>query len=400
MRTNIAAYLFALSTLITTTFASAGDIEIDASNIAIATRYRIGGSTPFSVKGSTENVFIGYPRYSPDGSLLLYSRITSDGESDIVIINVATKKTEKIFNGPDNAVWSPDGRKIAYAQQGGFGIYEIASGKHTSVVSPFGRTDYQFIPVWDKDERILFLKLDFGLTKEPSAVNSYAVSGGSALDLNALSIKEISQEEALQAAIKFIPRKLGATFFFSGNIGLPDGSSIPIPSLQTSNADGSFTKVLVEGLRPDSARYDVSPKLNSVVYETQDGLYLASLATYIKTAKKYTTGDFQSHLTDEQKKIYSSLISRNIRILGGVYAPQINPLTGKVAGPDYYQFKGTVQIIGTDHGKLTLKKILERKSFVTGDNGDVVSGFVSDPDNLAQGKKIQFDIWSTFSVLE
>lgn len=123
----------------------------------------------------------------------------------------------------------------------------------------------------------------------------------------------------------------------------------------------------------------------------------------INPAKKNAMGYFKNLLTGDQKKVYSSLNNRNVRMVGGVYAPETNPLAGRVVGPDTFQFKGVVQIMGTDNGKLALKKVFERKPFVAGDVGDVgdvVSGFVSDPDNLVQGQKIQFYIWPTYSVLE
>ena len=71
-----------------------------------------GSHRPLLVGGASK----GAPRWSPDGSRLLYSTAT-DGRPDLRVIYMDSGDTLSLgqfFEGPGNAVWSPDGQTIAF----------------------------------------------------------------------------------------------------------------------------------------------------------------------------------------------------------------------------------------------------------------------------------------------
>src|SRR6266511_3846540 len=73
------------------------------------------GTNPVNLTETPEPVE-ATPRFSPDGSLLLFNRIVSFGEGDAFLLDLATGTETNLTNSPmvlDGAVtWSPDGEKI------------------------------------------------------------------------------------------------------------------------------------------------------------------------------------------------------------------------------------------------------------------------------------------------
>jgi tricorn protease-like protein len=80
------------------------------------------------------------PTWSPDGSKLSYTILSSSGIADVYVIDLYSGQTGKIssgsgFNG--YSCWSPDGTKIAFSsnRKGSFGIYMVdADGGNETVV--------------------------------------------------------------------------------------------------------------------------------------------------------------------------------------------------------------------------------------------------------------------------
>jgi Tol biopolymer transport system component/predicted Ser/Thr protein kinase len=122
------------------------------------------------------------PRFSPDGRLLAYNVPDNAGNQDIWIYNLALKQTTRFSLGGTNsdAVWSPDGKQIAYTRQVQ-GAYEIvarpangAQGERVLVHDTypmFGRD-------WSSDGR--FFMFDRFLSGGVAAWKVPLVAGGAA----------------------------------------------------------------------------------------------------------------------------------------------------------------------------------------------------------------------------
>lgn len=353
--------------------------EIDASNIGIKAFYKVADIPNWSAWGTDKDGFAGSFAYSPDGRYLLYNKVLAKhySWSQIVIVNVANRKIEKVINASgNNPVWSPDGQRIfACEKSGGFSIYEIKSGKHTKVGTSVPCSEDN--AVWYMNEKILFLKMinlqggELKVDENPQV-----------LDLNSLSFTSISTEEASKVVKEFIPNSLGKAHFFQ-----EDGT------LQIINDDSSFTKILFFDLNWGH-RYALSPKYDSIAFSKQDGLYLAYLDTNFKTEMNYSVDSFRDSLPDDLKSAYTSFMSRNELLTGEVYAPKINPLTGKVVGPEG-KAKGTVKIIGESNGKVVVQKIFERTPFKVG--VDVLSDIKAPEHLYINDGKVRFElkIWPT-----
>jgi Tol biopolymer transport system component len=97
-------------------------------------------------------VYIGAPSWSPDGTRILYS--TSNGPT-IYVVNADGGNPRPLLDSGDEAVWSPDGRRLAYVAFGngqfeGIGVAD-ADGGNAHVVA-HGR---MYWPVWSPDSRQL-----------------------------------------------------------------------------------------------------------------------------------------------------------------------------------------------------------------------------------------------------
>ncbi|MEM8616776.1 MAG: DPP IV N-terminal domain-containing protein, partial [Pseudomonadota bacterium] len=71
-----------------------------------------GSHRPLLVGGASK----GSPRWSPDGTRLLYSTST-DGRPDLRVFYMGSRDSVSLgqfYEGPGNAVWSPDGKTVAF----------------------------------------------------------------------------------------------------------------------------------------------------------------------------------------------------------------------------------------------------------------------------------------------
>lgn len=364
--------------------------EIDASNIDIKAVYKI----------ADENSFTGDISYSPDGRFLLYSRKSQKSSNkQIVIVNVATRKKEKVLDLRLNEhfeAWAPDGTRIVtQLTNKGLSIRHIESGKIIDIDLHITSSYGSALTTWFEDDKI-FLK-------------------DRVLDLNSLSFREPSKEE-FQILKNIWDPCSGEICFAGGNILTPRTSysnreyfyikdyvkelvkstySSSIPSVVVFNKDGSFTKVLVE-LSYKFVTFELSPKKDSFAFP-KDGLYLAYLGSNFKTEKGYSVEDFRLSLSDDLKSAYNSFISDNILIVGEVYSPRINPLTGKVIGPGT-EYKGSVRITGIENDKFTVvQKMFERVPFKPGE--DVVSNLVAISGEVGYQNFTEFNVWRTIQSI-
>lgn len=107
---------------------------------------------------------------------------------------------------------------------------------------------------------------------------------------------------------------------------------------------------------------------------------------------------FSDSLPNDLKSAYTSFMSRNVLLVGEVYAPKINPLTGKVVGPEG-KAKGTVKIIGESNGKLFVQKTFESAPFKVG--VDVLSNIKAPEHLYINNGKVRFElkIWPTLQKI-
>jgi len=66
----------------------------------------------------SSSAYVADPAIAPDGTRLAYAGAVSPSNTEIYVLNLATKVTKRLtFNGAadQNPTWSPDGTKLAFA---------------------------------------------------------------------------------------------------------------------------------------------------------------------------------------------------------------------------------------------------------------------------------------------
>jgi Tol biopolymer transport system component len=94
----------------------------------------------------------GFGEYSPDGSTIAYTRVSGDGEfGGLFIANADGSNRRKLDEGTFYFPrWSPDGTRIAYADDwGGVWVVDVATGETTRVAD---RTGW---PEWVDDDTLM-----------------------------------------------------------------------------------------------------------------------------------------------------------------------------------------------------------------------------------------------------
>jgi Tol biopolymer transport system component len=95
----------------------------------------------------------GFGEYSPDGSLITYTQISGDGEfGDLWIANADGSERRRLATGElVFPRWSPDGTRIAYADQGSDAtlVVDVETGARTEIA------DELFWPEWVDDDTLL-----------------------------------------------------------------------------------------------------------------------------------------------------------------------------------------------------------------------------------------------------
>lgn len=166
---------------------------------------------------------------SPDGKRVAVERIADNGSSDLWIIDMEHNATETrlTFGTPSNgnaagavadAVWSPDGSKVAFAANHGASstIFQIASngiGKEEVLLESDVR---QAATDWSRDGRFLiFNKLDLA-TQDDIWALPVSGSGGSQSDKNAIRLVHTALTET-QGQLSPDSRWIAYTSRESGN---------------------------------------------------------------------------------------------------------------------------------------------------------------------------------------
>jgi dipeptidyl aminopeptidase/acylaminoacyl peptidase len=123
-------------------------------------------------RGRLQLTHDGFPRFlphfSPDGRRLVYGKFLSGGYGDpsaisvIVVYDLASGRETRLTSGGEEtqAVWSPDGKRIAYGTISGNALWMMnADGSHRTVVRrPSGAPDDQRWDdfLWSRDNWIYF----------------------------------------------------------------------------------------------------------------------------------------------------------------------------------------------------------------------------------------------------
>lgn len=338
-----------------------------------------------------------YPRFSPDGGQILYSKemqseSRSQGNYQVQIIkDVKTRNTIKTFGKAGTSrkgTWSPDSKKVAYfatpergmgfiGVRGKLHIFDIASGK--TVQLDYQEPAYGGFIVWAEKQEIYVLE-----------TGRYI---GFSLNLETLKESQLAKDvysRYLKNARKdwwsdFNKHKYCYIYRESVKRGKP--------SLIVANKDDSYARVLIEGVY-DQHPYVVAPDLTSVVYARSGNLYIA----YLEKREQPIT-EFKIQILDTTliEKIDKTL-KNGTAIWGTVFGPRFNPLNNKLVGPDEKVFKGFVKFAKLDGSHFIVKTTFENMPF---SNGDVISEIHSEDRSVGRNEwgLVKSDMWCVLENL-
>jgi Tol biopolymer transport system component/DNA-binding winged helix-turn-helix (wHTH) protein len=117
------------------------------------------GSNPVRLSDPPVEAFL--PRWSPDGSHILFSNVLSPNHPEIYIVSSHGSPPRRLlpeFKGPHgDGDWSADGKQIVFASPGGWAdnsvlhIFDISTGRVSTLPGSTGR----FSPRWSPDGRYI-----------------------------------------------------------------------------------------------------------------------------------------------------------------------------------------------------------------------------------------------------
>jgi len=130
-----------------------------------------GGRTPVSPTRLTDDPGDEKtPAFSPDGKSIAYEWVAADGESDIWVIELETRKKRRITSVPPrngSPAWSPDGGRIAFqsARDGKSNIYVLdaqkGEGEGRQRARPLTRdSGINGAPSWSPDGHLIAFESD------------------------------------------------------------------------------------------------------------------------------------------------------------------------------------------------------------------------------------------------
>ena len=124
----------------------------------------------------TDNpAYDGYPRYSPDGSTILFESIR-DGQRGIWLMDADGANQRRIAAGGDGSDWfpacSPDGSRVAFSSDRDGGLFRIYVADADGLQRPpgVGRAAHDWAPEWSPDGRYIGF-----LTNRDGHTEMYAV---------------------------------------------------------------------------------------------------------------------------------------------------------------------------------------------------------------------------------
>lgn len=344
-----------------------------------------------------------YPRYSPDGSKILYSKEENPKKNQPgrafqtqIIKDAKTLKTIKTFGKAGTSrkgAWSPDSKKIAYfatpelemgllGVSGKLHIYDIESGRIVKL--DYMENHYKDFIVWEKEQEIYFLD---------------TAQGGESLNLETLKKDRLPTDvdKRLSQYLKYNRGYSKHEWWFDVskhkyNYIYREDVARGQPSLIVANTDNSYARVLIDGVF-DQHPYIVSPDFTSIVYARGYALYIAYLG---KRAEPITMFKIQFSDAPLKEKLESAL-KNNVIVRGTVFVPRINPLNKKMVGPDEKIFKGNIEFTGSDGSDFIVRTTFEKMSF--GD-GDIVSEIYAEDGSFGRNSfdQLNLDVWAVLKA--
>lgn len=333
------------------------------------------------------------PRFSPNGKYLFYQKAPDRG----MIVNANTFKpvsSHKLRGMVGRAAWSPDSKKIAYCNGDKLHMLDIGASKTTEIPNP-GRTCVSDAWVWNEPYGILFveggnysvLNLETLRTDMIFQSRSFGTFRPLRPAERAALKKEESEYNAKRSSLDHqLRRQDHATAYVH-----PGYNS---NGLLLSALDDSYHKLLLNGAYyPHS--FDVSPNLDSIVYVVADMASSELRYTKLRKGKPRPTKfmvafNKQEQLSRQQQQDFEKYW-QGVRIRsddsltdgelskpsfwGDVYEPQVNPLTGKVVGPNQEKPKGRVIFESSTDTNSIVRSYFET---VPIKSGDIVTNIRSD----------------------
>jgi len=300
--------------------------------------------------------------YAHNTNRVVYLRGRS-GKNEIVVMDLETQEEIISFPGQSLHAVSLDGNRIFFESS----IYDIKEEKkYVLTTNIFGHHEWNNgTIVWLNDDYIISYQ-NWSHSGEPNPKKYLK------LDLNDLQIKKMSQSE-VDGAHKRI-ENLKATH---SNFYLYSGSKdIVAQDLKTPYAKSILHSKNGFPIR----RFWASPNLEYVIVDKFGSNYKYELLLYKLTYKENSQQLFfkatnpDEYIGDKLKEIYDE--TNGVGIWANVYAPNINPLTNKVIGPDRNKYKGSIRVVkdlGDDSFGLMVGWAKNKFQ-----NGDVITDFRKD----------------------
>ena len=335
------------------------------------------------VQGILEMVDTGVvPAYANDGKRFAYAKRDASGRSNYLVVSdlITLRPLKEIpqVSVQGTCIFSPDDKRIFLRDPKG--IHKIIDTSTwqvfdlpIDVVNGFRHS--QFAYAWTDPLRVRLL------------VGGRDVQE---LDLDTLKVSIIDSS------------KVNVADFFKRADTHPivrltrfESREVP-PSVLAKSIDGRIYQVLKT---PHYEQYKFHPHPNCHVFISRNEKISSSfVVSYIieSSARNlhWTMKNPVAQLTADQKQQFSRYMARKVPFYANVYSPAVNPLTGRVVGPDG-KSKGMVSVVEWTDTVLHLETLIEITPLKV---GDIVSGLRTD--QVAEFGNSAFEFKGVTELLE
>jgi hypothetical protein len=296
------------------------------------------------------------PVFSPDGQSVAFGQQQENNSIRIVVCALRDHKVLKACQPaerPTALAWSPAGDKIAY-KTGSHSVHIVELATARDIALPvnkyFGSDLDRF--VWAAGDKLICFEKGTIYT----------------LDLESLSVStrdvEGNQWDTAKASIFATPRDHPFCVLYRN-----EGMALSGPVF-IAERDGSYSHVLFERLSTGTSVFP-SPDLKHILIAENSSLTHQLLAS--RPAPELTfqmdlditeggTGD-----SSNQREALEKYLRLGVPFWADVCSPSVNPLNGKVIGPDPNRLKGRVRGTQWSQKTATVRVALEYKPITPGD---------------------------------